>query len=200
VHADLKRENILVGEDYATTLIDLDDSHKSTPKNRGIFGSLETLSPDCFFEGAEHGTEKDMWAAGAVLFELATGRLLQDFLLLPEDRNDPSWGRLEEQEEAALAQEVLALNKNILGFPLQLELTGERRIFLRPAVLLQKIRRDRRVSLEEAQRELQLAIDKIVDQKVLEGSVLKPVIKGLLQLRAQERLSAQTALKLLDGS
>jgi beta-lactam-binding protein with PASTA domain len=76
IHRDVKPENVLIARDGAVKVADfgiavLADAERTMPGGN-IPGTLRYLSPEQV-EGAEATIASDIWAAGAVLFELLTG-------------------------------------------------------------------------------------------------------------------------------
>ncbi|MGH2747760.1 MAG: Stk1 family PASTA domain-containing Ser/Thr kinase [Actinomycetota bacterium] len=76
IHRDVKPENVLIARDGAVKVADfgiavIADAERTLPGGN-IPGTLRYLSPEQI-EGAEASVASDIWAAGAVLFELLTG-------------------------------------------------------------------------------------------------------------------------------
>ncbi len=80
VHRDVKPENVLIARDGVVKVTDfgiaaLADAERSQPGGT-ILGTLRYLSPEQA-AGEEATAASDLWAAGAVLFELLVGSALQ---------------------------------------------------------------------------------------------------------------------------
>ena len=77
VHRDIKPENVLIARDGMVKVADfgiaaITDVDRTQPGN-GLFGTLRYLSPEQA-QGKDSTFSSDIWAAGAVLSELLTGR------------------------------------------------------------------------------------------------------------------------------
>jgi serine/threonine-protein kinase len=76
IHRDVKPENVLIARDGTVKVADFGiaavaDAERTMPGG-SILGTLRYLSPEQA-AGAEAGTASDIWAAGAVMFEMLTG-------------------------------------------------------------------------------------------------------------------------------
>jgi eukaryotic-like serine/threonine-protein kinase len=76
IHRDIKPENVLIARDGTVKVADLGiaaiaDAERTMPGG-GIMGTLRYLSPEQA-GGAKASEASDIWAAGALLFELLTG-------------------------------------------------------------------------------------------------------------------------------
>jgi len=88
IHRDIKPSNVVVDESGAVTLLDfgialskdaLDMSDLDTPKpsrpNMALYGTPEYMAPEQAARPAEADERSDIYAVGAMLYEMLTGRL-----------------------------------------------------------------------------------------------------------------------------
>ncbi|MFM1848959.1 MAG: hypothetical protein RL417_2433 [Pseudomonadota bacterium] len=75
-HRDLKLENILISSDGVLKLGDFGlmlRSDSTAPRSSFLLGTPPYMPPE-YIEGGAYDPRSDLWAAGLVLYELATGR------------------------------------------------------------------------------------------------------------------------------
>lgn len=87
VHGDIKPSNLKLSESGVLKILDLGISRRVEPDGQGhvsqeagvIVGTVPYMPPEQFLGGAAD-VRSDIWSAGAVLFEIATGRRAYDVL------------------------------------------------------------------------------------------------------------------------
>lgn len=82
MHRDIKPENLLLGpRDKALRIGDLGTACRVSPNallHAEYVATRWYRSPECLLTRGWYGTKMDVWAAGCVLYEMATGRPLFD--------------------------------------------------------------------------------------------------------------------------
>lgn len=77
IHRDLKGANVLIAEDGAVQLADFGVAGviaTKFDKRTTVIGTPHWMAPELFDESASYGTEIDIWAFGAMAYEIAVGQ------------------------------------------------------------------------------------------------------------------------------
>jgi serine/threonine protein kinase len=152
VHRDVKPDNLLITSRYELKLTDFGWAAELEPdleRRRTLSGTFVYMAPEVL-SGDDQDERVDSWSAGAVMYEMLTGRpLLQTFIgagATGLSAQDPFRSTAERQRR--LLAEIGALN--LARILLQLNLSPECDQLLRGLLSAQK---DRRLRCEDAQFE-----------------------------------------------
>ena len=99
LHQDLKPDNLMIGNDGTVRILDFGSTQVAgiteidTPLERlTLLGTAQYSAPE-YFLGAQGSTESDVYALGAITYELLTGRLPYGSDVARRDRMSAAWLR-----------------------------------------------------------------------------------------------------------
>jgi serine/threonine protein kinase len=191
VHRDVKPDNLLITSRYELKLTDFGWAAELEPdveRRKTLSGTFVYMAPEVL-AGEDQDERVDSWSAGAVMYEMLTGRpLLQTFIgagATGLSAQDPFRSTAERQRR--LLAEIGGLN--LARILLQLNLSSECDQLLRGLLCTQK---DKRLRCEDAQFEP--FVGKVARRLTADRRVLGSRVATSLLSEAEKNEPAATAL------